>query len=404
MDGDLPLGRRIAVFRKLRGWTQEGLALRLNRSISWVTKVERGERRVDSMSVLLELSRALSVPVHQLAGNEDRHRNPGAADEGMLRLRRVLDRSAGIEPRADRPTRPVGSLTEEASSLRRLYNTSDRGFSASVPLLGDLIVEARAASSHGDESERLLAQTALANLYRLASLELRRQGDYGRARLAVDRALLTAEGAGDELLVASVSATLTVQLMMQGDPEDAVALALDAVDMVRRGVTARHDRASHSVIQGALRLYAAQAAARAGDAFDAEAMLKIAVDIAAESGRDRERHCLIFGPTNVQIQTVGMLVDLQRPRDAVAKAAGLRADRAGSVSRSCYHHIHVARAHGMLGNDDAMLDSLTAAYHIAPRFVCHDPLARDQVRDLVRRKRSIDERLRCLANAMRVLD
>ncbi len=40
MDGDLPLSKRIAAFRKLCGWTQDGLAHRLNRSKSWATKVE----------------------------------------------------------------------------------------------------------------------------------------------------------------------------------------------------------------------------------------------------------------------------------------------------------------------------------------------------------------------------
>ncbi len=403
MDQDLPLGKRIAAFRKLRGWTQAGLAQRLNRSTSWVTKIERGERRVDSMSVLLELARALSVPVYQLTGHGGQHHKPDAADHGALRLRMVLDRSASLRPSGE-PPRSASFLAAEAASLRLLYNVSDRRFSASIPLLADLIEEARAASRYHDEAERRVAQTALANLYRLASLDLRRRGDYGRARLAIDRALLTAEDVGHEFLIASVNATLTVQLMMQGDSEDGVALASDTIDMLRRYRGAADDPISYSVINGALNLYAAQAAARAGDAAEAAALLKVAAGTAAESGVDRERYCLIFGPTNMSIQKIGMYVDSRRPHDATREAARVNADQAGSVSRGCYHHLHLARAYGMLGNDDAVLDALMAARSIAPGFVRHDPLARDQVRDLIRHRRSPDERLRSLAKYMAVLD
>ncbi|WP_322760612.1 helix-turn-helix transcriptional regulator [Frankia sp. Cr2] len=403
MDDDLPLGKRIAGFRKLRGWTQAGLARRLNRSTSWVTKIERGERRVDSMSVLLELARALSVPVYQLTGHGDQYQKPDISDHGALQLRMVLDRSASLRPSGERP-RSGSFLVAEAASLRRVYNVSDRKFSASVPLLADLIVEARAASGHHDKAERRATQTALANLYRLASLDLRRRGDYGRARLAIDRALLTAEEVGHEFLIASMSATLTVQLMMQGDPEDGIALASDTLDMLRRHGGVINDPISYSVLNGALNLYAAQAAVRAGDTAEAETLLNIAAATAAESGVDRERYCLIFGPTNVSIQKIGMYVDSQRPHEAAREAARVNVDQVGSVSRRCYHHLHLARAYGMLGNDDAVLDALTAARSVAPEFVRHDPLAREQVRDLVRRRRSLDERLRRLAKDMTVLD
>ncbi len=403
VDGELPLGKRIAVFRRLRGWTQDGLARRLNRSKSWVTKVERGERRVDSMSVLLEIARALSVPVHQLTGHGDHSRTAESRDNGLHPLRRVLDRSVSLGL-PERPPRPGSQLVAEAVLLRRLYNSSDRGFSASAQVLADLIVEARHAAAHGREPDRRVAQTALAEMYRLMSLELRRRGDYGRARLAVDRALSAAEIVGDELLIASVSATLTVQLMLQGDPEDGVALATDTVDMLGRCRRSIGDPVSHSVINGALHLYAAQAAARAGNAADAEVLLKSAATIADADGADRERYSLIFGPTNVSIQTAGILVDLRRPCDAIREAERVRPGRTGSVNRTCYHHLHLARAHGMVGNDDATLDALMAARAVAPQSVAHDPLVQDQVRDLLRRKHSPDERLRRLANDVGPLD
>ena len=56
---DLSIGERIARYRRALGLTQEGLAMRLFRSKSWVTKVERGERPLDSVRTLLEVARAL---------------------------------------------------------------------------------------------------------------------------------------------------------------------------------------------------------------------------------------------------------------------------------------------------------------------------------------------------------
>lgn len=47
--------------RKEAGLTQATLAERTNRSVSWVGQVERGARRLDRLSVLQDLARALGL-------------------------------------------------------------------------------------------------------------------------------------------------------------------------------------------------------------------------------------------------------------------------------------------------------------------------------------------------------
>ena len=90
---DISIGQRIAMYRKLRGFTQEGLGMRLHRSKSWVTKIERGERSIDSITVLLQVARALGVEVQKLTGRpyfpEPGGRAAGGA-EALSELRRVL--------------------------------------------------------------------------------------------------------------------------------------------------------------------------------------------------------------------------------------------------------------------------------------------------------------------------
>src|SRR5271166_2544648 len=61
------LGRKIATERRRRGLSQPELARMVDRSVAWVSQVERGVRKVDRMSVLESLADALEVPLAELA-------------------------------------------------------------------------------------------------------------------------------------------------------------------------------------------------------------------------------------------------------------------------------------------------------------------------------------------------
>ena len=61
------LGRKIAAERRRRGLSQPELARMVDRSVAWVSQVERGVRKVDRMSVLEALATALEVPLAELA-------------------------------------------------------------------------------------------------------------------------------------------------------------------------------------------------------------------------------------------------------------------------------------------------------------------------------------------------
>ncbi len=61
------LGRKIAAERRRRGLSQPELARVIDRSVAWVSQVERGVRKVDRMSVLESLADALEVPLAELA-------------------------------------------------------------------------------------------------------------------------------------------------------------------------------------------------------------------------------------------------------------------------------------------------------------------------------------------------
>ncbi|KML26663.1 helix-turn-helix domain-containing protein [Rossellomorea marisflavi] len=63
-------GRRIRAFRKLKGFTQDGLAKELGVSVSILGEIERGSR-APSDDFLTSVSEALSVPVEELSPSDD---------------------------------------------------------------------------------------------------------------------------------------------------------------------------------------------------------------------------------------------------------------------------------------------------------------------------------------------
>ena len=66
MDEELPIGRRVHYWRTRRKLTLQVFADRVGKSKSWLEKVERGERRLDSLSAITEVANALEVDVSVL--------------------------------------------------------------------------------------------------------------------------------------------------------------------------------------------------------------------------------------------------------------------------------------------------------------------------------------------------
>ena len=54
------VAQRIRIYRRRRGLSQVRLAIAVGRSESWLSQVERGERSVDRLSVLLKVAEVAS--------------------------------------------------------------------------------------------------------------------------------------------------------------------------------------------------------------------------------------------------------------------------------------------------------------------------------------------------------
>lgn len=58
---------RVIEARRARQWSQADFAQRMNRSVSWVSQIERGTRLVDRMSVMQQMANVLEVNLSDLA-------------------------------------------------------------------------------------------------------------------------------------------------------------------------------------------------------------------------------------------------------------------------------------------------------------------------------------------------
>lgn len=192
---------------------------------------------------------------------------------------------------------------------------------------------------------------------------------------------------------------MTVQMMIQGHAAEAVDFAQAAAASLASEVA--DERGSAIAVSGALHLYSAQAAARAEDAAEAANFLKRAAELADEVRIDREDHWLFFGPTNVGIQDVGILVDLDDPTAALRRAQHVDPNRLPSVNRRCYFHLHRARALSMKRQDRDAVQALIAAEQAAPELTRWDPMTRESIRAMLEReKRTLNPELRALANRL----
>lgn len=62
---DIRLGRHIQKIRKEKGLTQEDLAYKINKSVTWVGYIENGYR-IPNLKLLYKIARVLDVKVRDL--------------------------------------------------------------------------------------------------------------------------------------------------------------------------------------------------------------------------------------------------------------------------------------------------------------------------------------------------
>ena len=399
-DYQQALGRKIAAERRRRGLSQPELARMVDRSVAWVSQVERGVRKVDRMSVLENLATALDVPLAELAAEAPvvaavTEEPPGA---GALRL--VLSGAHVLRAMLGGGRAPaVRTLRTRAGKAWELTHAGS--YTELTELLHGLVPDLEIAARSVPEDQRTEVFELLATTYQACSAALAKLGEPDVAWIAADRAVAAAERAGDPLLVAAGAFRLVfvfITARHYGQAEETARTAADALNPM-----AEEGNPQAMSLWGGLTLQRAVIAARVNDADSAYSQLDQAARIAAELGDGRNDYNTEFGPANVGLYEIAIATELGDAGRALRVAAAV--DTTGlSAERRARMLIDVARAHAQRRQVTEAVAALRQAEAITPEQVRGHELVRQLVADLLTMQDPASSDLRELAGQLNVIN
>lgn len=392
-DYQVALGRKIAEQRKRRGLSQPALAKMIDRSVAWVSQVERGVRKVDRMSVLEMLAEALDVPLSELAAeapvvaatNEE---SPGAAGlrlvlSGTWSLRAMLNGHDVPSPDAMRAE--VGRAWSLAHAAR---------YADLADLLRDLMPELESGARAVAEDQRAEMFELLAAAYQACSAALATLDEPEAAWIAADRGMAAAERAGNPLLVAAGAFRLVIVFIGARYFAQAAETARTAADALWK--IADDGTPEAMSMWGALTLQRGIIAAHLGDAKSAYGFLDRARPVAERVGPGRNDYNTEFGPANVALYEIASAVELGDAGRALRAAGSV--DVSGlSAERRARMLVDVARAHAQRRQVADATAALLEAETITPEQVRAHPSVRQVVADLMAMQNPPGEELAALS-------
>jgi transcriptional regulator with XRE-family HTH domain len=392
-DYQQALGRKIAAERRRRGLSQPELARMIDRSVAWVSQVERGVRKVDRMSVLETLAAALDVPLAELAAEAPVvaavTEEPPAA--GGLRL--VL--SGAYALRAMLNGRHPPALSTLRAKSRKAWDLTHAGRYADLTdLLRGLVPDLETAARTVLEAQRAEVFELMAATYQACSAALAKLGEPEAAWIAADRAMAAAERAGNPMLVAAGAFRLVFVFIAARHYEQAEETARTAADALRS--LADNGDSPATSLWGALTLQRAVIASRVNDPAAAYSYLERAAQVAARLGEGRNDYNTEFGPANVSLYEIAVAVELGDAGRAMHAAATV--DTSGlSAERRARMLIDVARAHAQRRQVSEAVAALYEAEQITPEQVREHELVRQLISDLLTMQDPPSAQLRELA-------
>jgi transcriptional regulator with XRE-family HTH domain len=396
LDYQHTLGRKIAAERRRRGLSQPELARMLDRSVAWVSQVERGVRRIDRMSVLESVATALDIPLAELAAEAPVVAAVTEEPPGAGELRLVLSGAHVLRAMLGGGRAPaVRTLRTRAGKAWELTHAGS--YSELTELLRGLVPDLETTARSAPEDQRAEAFGLLATAYQACSAALAKLGEPDVAWIAADRAMAAAERAGDPLLVAAGAYRLVfvfIAARQYGQAEETARTAADALRPV-----AEEGNPQAMSLWGGLTLQRAVMAARMNDADTAYSQLEQAGRIAAELGEGRNDYNTEFGPANVGLYEIAIAVELGDAGRALRVAAAVDTS-ALSAERRARMLVDVARAHAQRRQVTETVTALREAEDITPEQVRGHALVRQLVSDLLTMQEPPSGELRGLAGRL----
>jgi transcriptional regulator with XRE-family HTH domain len=378
-DYQVALGRKIAEARRRRGLSQPELARMIDRSVAWVSQVERGVRKVDRMSVLEMLADSLEIPLSELAAEAPVVAAVNEEPPGVAGLRLVL--SGVWILRAMLSGHDAPPLAEMRERVERAWALSHESrYTELTEVLRDLVPALETGVRAVPAEQQSEMWELLAATYHACSAALSKLGEPGAAWIAADRGMAAAERAGNPLLVAASAFRLGIVFLGARYYQQAAEVSGTAADALWR--IAETGTPEAMSIWGALTLQRAIEAAHLGDASAAYGYLDQARAVAEQVGPGRNDFNTEFGPANVGLYEIAIAVELGDAGRALRTAESV--DTSGlSPERRARMLIDVARAHGQRRQVSDALTALLQAERLTPEAVHSQPLVRQVITDLL---------------------
>jgi transcriptional regulator with XRE-family HTH domain len=378
------IGERVGAYRRRRGISQAALAGLVGRSESWLSQVERGIRSVDSLSVILDLSRVLRVEPDKLIGRPWRYApNGDPTEHGLESIRGFLTAYDDLLHTGDwAPTDLVG-LRRSVGAAHQTYQAAN--YHQVIETLPEMLRAADHAVRAGTAAERPDLALDYVSAYVVAAKLLTKLGATDLALLAADRAATKAIEA-ESTVARGMAAYQVVCALSRADRADqAEHLAVTMAEQAQHG--ARADRQSVLSVAGALWLIASVIAARRMDRDEAWARLDRADQLAGLLGHDANYAWTAFGPTNVALHRVAVATEMGDAAEAVRAASVV--DPAnfpeGLRSRRAQLHLDLAWAQAQRKRDAEAILHLMEAERVAPEAVRYNVIVRELVREMLTR-------------------
>ncbi|MEU1306371.1 helix-turn-helix domain-containing protein [Streptomyces shenzhenensis] len=392
------IGRRIAYWRARRGFTQTDFGQLMGQTKRWVQDIEGGKRQQDPrLSVLVRAAEVLRVPLEQLL--TDSPPEPPAGSAPPADAIGVIDALYGPAPSTEPPALAV--LQERLVYCCEAFQACH--YATLARELPALIAGAGQAAHNAPVGARSEAQGVLSRVYQLVTSYLHKYGEATaiQAALAADRALVAAERSGDPVQIGAAARRVAKSLVYQQRPETAVEFAITSARRLQGGLVERGPLGLSTL--GMLYLSAALAASsqerttarvRAATNFVDEA-----TDVAKRQGDDLNEDWTMFGPTNVGLHRVDMLIRFEDGWAALEAADKVSQEAVAGMTRErqAGHHVAMARASLLTRHKDTAVKELLAADKLAPEEVRGRPDTVNLVKDIVGATASPGGELRALA-------
>lgn len=381
-SGDEHIGARIARYRKQRGLTQQGLALRANVSKSLLSKAECGQKPV-SQALIAACSRALGVTTSELLGQPYIEELRRDRMDALLNPIRIGMENWDVPHDWDTPPRPVALIRPDVQrALKQRRQADYMPMARDLPALIDECVHAIHTTT-GEEQRQ--AHELLAGAFRCVFTLAWGFGYLDLATVSLDR-IATLAPRADEPGLAAIHAYLRAQTVLSSGRYD---IGLRVIDRALRDLDGQDARRCEGIaaLRGSLHLRAAVLAGRSKDRDLANARLEEASAIATRTG-ELPDYGLTFGAVNVGVHAVAIAAELDDYGGAIELARKVRIPAGWSRSRAGHHWMDLGRANAWDGRTEDALACLMKARRIAPQQTRYHPTVRDTVQTLRRRERT----------------